>query len=349
MDAFYASVEQRDNPDLRGKPIIVGGPPQSRSVVTTCSYEARKYGIHSAMASSTAYKLCKHAIFVPPRFDAYREASKQIRQIFYEYTDIVEPLSLDEAYLDVTENKKNNPIATLLAEEILKKIYEVTKLTASAGVSYNKFLAKVASDFKKPNGITVVTPKQASKFIDKLPIRKFYGIGKVTEQKMKKLGIYTGADLKICEEEELIRLFGKAGRYFHGIAHGIDNRAVSTYRKSGSIGKETTLSKDISDKTEILKILEKIAGRLEESLIKKSAKGYTVTLKLKYEDFVSITRSVTKQKPFTDSKTIMDQVEILLDKTEAGERKVRLLGITISKFNNPESKVLESTQLYLPF
>ena len=212
MDAFYASVEQRDRPELKGKPVVVGGDPNSRGVVAACSYEARKFGIHSAMPSSRAYKLCPHAVFLRPRFDVYRSVSTDIREIFQEYTDIVEPLSLDEAFLDVTKNKRGITSATLIAQEILKKIYEKTgQLTASAGVSFNKFLAKVASDFNKPNGITVITPDDATDFIDKLPIRKFFGVGKVTEEKMHNLGIETGADLKRMEKERLINIFGKAG------------------------------------------------------------------------------------------------------------------------------------------
>ena len=215
MDAFYASVEQRDRPELKGKPVIVGGDPQSRGVVAACSYEARKFGIHSAMASSTAYKLCPDAVFIRSRFDAYRTVSAQIREIFCEYTDLVEPLSLDEAFLDVTENYMGMPSATLIAQEIKKKIYNRTgKLTASAGVSFNKFIAKVASDINKPDGITVITPEMADEFIDRLPIRKFFGVGKVTEEKMLNLGIKTGADLKKYKKEQLIQIFGKSGNYF---------------------------------------------------------------------------------------------------------------------------------------
>ena len=349
MDAFFASVEQRDNPELRGKPIIVGGSPNTRSVVATCSYEARKYGIHSAMASSVAYKLCPHAIFVPHRFEAYVEASNQIRELFYEYTDLVEPLSLDEAYLDVTENKKNNPSATLLAKEILAEIYKRTNLTASGGVSYNKFLAKVASDFNKPNGLTVVTPELAAPFIAALPIRKFHGIGKVTEKKMKKFKIYTGADLKKFSLKDLTRLFGRAGEYYYGIAHGIDNRPVSSYRERKSIGKETTLQEDIDDKNKMLIILEKIAVKLEESMKRKSIRGVTVTLKVKYEDFISITRAATARTPIIDAEIIMNYVKILLEKTEAGERKVRLLGIAISNFVKEDETRPKWEQLYFPF
>ncbi len=225
MDAFYAAVEQRNNPQLRGKPVIVGGDPKSRGVVAACSYEARKYGIHSAMASSIAYRLCPHAIFVNGHFDEYIAVSDQIRSIFNEYTELVEPLSLDEAYLDVTENNRNCASATILAREIRKRIVDETRLTASAGVSFNKFLAKVASDFRKPDGLTVITPDAADEFIDRLPIGKFHGIGKVTEKRMKELGIHTGADLKIMRLDDLVTLFGKVGGYFYRIAHGLGEAA----------------------------------------------------------------------------------------------------------------------------
>src|SRR5210317_1660639 len=227
MDAFYASVEQRDRPELKGKPVIVGGDPQSRGVVAACSYEAREFGIHSAMASATAYRLCPDAVFIRPRFDVYRAVSSEIRKIFCEYTDLVEPLSLDEAFLDVTKNYMGMPSATLIAKEIKRKIYCKTgKLTASAGVSFNKFIAKVASDMNKPDGITVITPDMAEEFIDQLPIRKFFGVGKVTEAKMRSLGIQTGADLKRFQKEKLVEIFGKSGSYFFDIAHGMEHRPV---------------------------------------------------------------------------------------------------------------------------
>ena len=353
MDAFYASVEQRDRPELKGKPVIVGGDPQSRGVVAACSYEARKFGIHSAMASSTAYKLCPDAVFIRSRFDAYRAVSSHIREIFCEYTDLVEPLSLDEAFLDVTENYMGMPSATLIAQEIKKKIYKRTgKLTASAGVSFNKFIAKVASDMNKPDGITVITPDMADEFIDRLPIRKFFGVGKVTEEKMLSFGIKTGADLKKFKKEKLIQLFGKSGSYFYNIAHGMDDRPVEPNRIRKSIGKETTLLEDIDDTDQMLEILENIAVRLENSLIKREAKGRTITLKMKYFDFQSITRSVTIDEPADSASVIMKYVRPLLSKTEAGEKKVRLLGISISNFDDQETnsgKVCKYRQLPLPF
>ena len=353
MDAFYASVEQRDRPGLKGKPVIVGGDPQSRGVVAACSYEARKFGIHSAMASSTAYRLCPDAVFIRPRFDMYRAVSEQIREIFCEYTDLVEPLSLDEAFLDVTENYLGMPSATLIAREIKKKIYERTgKLTASAGVSFNKFIAKVASDMNKPDGITVITPGMADEFIDRLPIRKFFGVGKVTEEKMLGFGIKTGADLKKFNKEKLIQLFGKSGSYFFNIAHGYDERPVEPNRIRKSIGKETTLLEDIDDTGHMLEILENIAVRLENSLNKRDAKGRTITLKMKYFDFQSITRSVTIDEPADSASVIMGYIRPLLSKTEAGEKKVRLLGISISNFDDQETnsgKVCKYRQLPLPF
>jgi len=353
MDAFYASVEQRDRPELKGKPVIVGGDPQSRGVVAACSYEARKFGIHSAMASSTAYKLCPAAVFIRSRFDAYRAVSSQIREIFCEYTDLVEPLSLDEAFLDVTENYMGMPSATLIAQEIKKKIYNRTgKLTATAGVSFNKFIAKVASDMNKPDGITVITPDMADEFIDRLPIRKFFGVGKVTEEKMLNLGIKIGADLKKYKKEQLTQIFGKSGNYFYDTAHGLDDRPVEPNRIRKSIGKETTLLEDIDDTDQMLEILENFADRLENSLIKREAKGRTVTLKVKYFDFQSITRSVTIDEPADSASVIMKYVRPLLSKTEAGEKKVRLLGISIPNFDDQETnsgKVCKYRQLLLPF
>ncbi len=353
MDAFYASVEQRDRPELKGKPVIVGGDPQSRGVVAACSYEARKFGIHSAMASSTAYRLCPDAVFIRSRFDVYRAVSSQIREIFCEYTDLVEPLSLDEAFLDVTENYKGMPSATLIAREIKRKVYDRTGgLTSSAGVSFNKFLAKVASDINKPDGITVITPEMADEFMDKLPIRKFFGVGKVTEEKMFSFGIKTGADLKKFKKEKLIQLFGKSGSYFYDIAHGLDDRPVEPNRIRKSIGKETTFSEDINDTDQMIEVLEDIAAKLENSLIKKDAKGRTITLKMKYFDFQSITRSITIDEPADSASVIMKYVRPLLSKTEAGEKKVRLLGISISNFDDQETnsgKVCKYRQLPLPF
>jgi DNA polymerase-4 len=350
MDAFYASVEQRDRPGLKGKPVIVGGDPQSRGVVAACSYEARKFGIHSAMASSTARRLCPGAVFIRPRFEVYKSVSSQIRDIFCEYTDLVEPLSLDEAFLDVTQNRKGMKSATLIAREIKKKIYERTgKLTASAGVSFNKFLAKVASDVNKPDGITVIPPEAADEFIEQLPIRKFFGVGRVTEEKMHGLGIKTGADLRKFDKTRLIQLFGKTGGYYYDIAHGLDERPVDPDRIRKSIGKETTLPEDIDDIEQMVEILENLSFKVENSLISSEARGRTVTLKVKYFDFKSITRSITVEEPVESAVTIMKYVPPLLSKTAAGEKKVRLLGITISNFDDQNVCCDRCGQLLLPF
>jgi DNA polymerase-4 len=350
MDAFYASVEQRDRPGLKGKPVIVGGDPQSRGVVAACSYEARKFGIHSAMASSTARRLCPGAVFIRPRFEVYKSVSSQIRDIFCEYTDLVEPLSLDEAFLDVTQNRKGMKSATLIAREIKKKIYERTgKLTASAGVSFNKFLAKVASDVNKPDGITVIPPEAADEFIEQLPIRKFFGVGRVTEEKMHGLGIKTGADLRKFDKTRLIQLFGKTGGYYYDIAHGLDERPVDPDRIRKSIGKETTLPEDIDDIEQMVEILENLSFKVENSLISSEARGRTVTLKVKYFDFKSITRSITVEEPVESAVTIMKYVTPLLSKTAAGEKKVRLLGITISNFDDQNVCCDRCGQLLLPF
>jgi DNA polymerase-4 len=348
MDAFYAAVEQRDNPQLRGKPVIVGGEPGSRGVVATCSYEARRFGIHSAMSSVRAYRLCPQAVFVKPRFDAYRAVSMQIRELFHEYTDQVEPLSLDEAFLDVTENKAGIEFATQVARAILSEIRKRTELTASAGVSYNKFLAKVASDVNKPAGLTVVTPEQAEAFIAELPIRRFHGVGRVTEKRMLARGIATGADLRQRSEEELQRLFGSSGSYFFNIARGVDHRDVVPNRLRKSIGKETTLDEDCFDKGEMMIILDKIAKQVSEILLDCKTSGLTLTLKVRYDDFQSVTRSHTQSEPIADAAIMLSLADILLEKTEAGPRPVRLLGLTVSNLTT-DIPMDPSSQMELPF
>ncbi len=349
MDAFYASVEQRDNPRLRGRPVIVGGDPGSRGVVAACSYEARKFGVHSAMPSSRARRLCPEAIFIHPRFDAYRQASQLIMEIFHEYTDLVEPLSLDEAFLDVTCNRKAIASATETARRLRAEIWGNTSLTASAGVSYNKFLAKAASDYRKPDGLTVVTPVQAQEFIDQLPIGKFFGVGRVTEQKMRSLGITCGAELRQVPQERLVRLFGKMGLFFHSISRGIDERPVAPERIRKSLGKEITLLEDIDDTDAIIALLSELAGSVGSLLREKGIKGRTVVLKLKYHDFQSITRSITLDRRLDDAEEILDQILLLLKETEAGTRKVRLLGITVSNFELSEDSLSRPHQLLLPF
>lgn len=336
MDAFYASVEQRDQPDYRGKPVVVGGDPNQRGVVSTASYEARKFGIHSAMPSRTAFKLCPQAIFVRPRMEAYKKVSHQIRNIFFDYTDLVEPLSLDEAYLDVTINKKNYPTATEIAKEIVSRIEKETGLTASAGVSFNKMLAKIASDYRKPNGITVIPPKKADAFIAALPIRKFFGVGKVTEQKMLKLGIRSGADLKKRSLEDLTRFFGKSGTIFYHYARGKDGRTVSPDRVRKSIGREQTLHNDTVDNDEITSILKTLSERVSLLLKKNQKKAHGITLKIKYHDFQNITRSLHLEKQCNDQETLFQAALSLLQKTEAGHKPIRLLGISTSRLISEE-------------
>jgi DNA polymerase-4 len=334
MDAFYASVEQRDNPELRGMPVAVGWD-KERSVVCAASYEARKYGVRSAMPSVTARKKCPDLIFVKPHFEVYQKVSKQIRQIFLEYTDLVEPLSLDEAYLDVTENKKNIASATLIASEIKDKIKEVTGLTASAGVSYNKFLAKIASDYQKPNGLFVIKPENAVKFIEDLEIEKFHGIGKVTAQKMHKLGIHKGQDLKKIAENEMVNLFGKHGAYYYGVANGIDERAVIAHRERKSLGTEYTFDKDLTKKFEVIAELYKIEKHLMEMIEKYHYFGKTLTLKVKYADFKQHTRSKTLNIDINNFQILHSVTRDLLKSISFNDnnQKIRLLGLSISNFN----------------
>jgi len=348
MDAFYASVEQRDNPDYRGKPVVVGGSPQGRGVVAAASYESRKFGIHSAMPAAQAVKRCPQAIFVKPRFEVYRDVSHQIREIFFEFTDLVEPLSLDEAYLDVTENHKNNPSATLIAKEIKLKILEETDLVASAGVSFNKFLAKIASDLDKPDGLSVIHPNKAEAFIEQLPIGKFYGVGKATQRKMESLGIRTGADLKQWEEVDLVKKFGKSGHHYYRIARAVDNRSVKSQRTRKSIGKERTFSEDVSDLEWIIQFLNDLSEKIAASMEKMDAAGKTVTLKVRYKNFDTVTRSYSHPHFVHTADDIAETAIRLLDETEAGAREVRLLGISISSLNLHEGGAF-GEQLELPF
>lgn len=349
MDAFYASVEQRDNPALKGRPVIVGGEPDQRGVVAACSYEARKFGIHSAMSSARARRLCPHAVFLPPRFREYQRVSNQIMEIFLDYTDCVEPLSLDEAFLDVTVNKKHIDSATTIAREIRARIRGETSLTASAGVSYNKFLAKTASDFHKPDGITVITPDRALAFIADLPIRKFYGVGKVTEKRMLCLGIHTGADLMAASRENLVRWFGKNGEFLFHIARGEDLRPVMAERERKSLGKEVTLPEDIDDLDRMASIIAQLASSVSRLLRREELSGRTITLKVKYHDFQSITRSMTLCGSVNDADTITSHALALLRDTEAGNMKVRLLGLSVSHFTGPAGDEKRMTQLLLPF
>ncbi|AWH84282.1 DNA polymerase IV [Flavobacterium album] len=331
MDAFYASVEMLDNPELRGKAIAVGGG-SSRGVVAAASYEARKFGVRSAMSGFLAKKKCPHLIFVKPRFERYTEISRKIREIFYEYTDKVEPLSLDEAYLDVTVNKKGNPSATLIAAEIRKRILDVTGLTASAGISINKFIAKVASDYNKPNGQKTVNPDEISDFLENLPIGKFYGVGKVTEEKMYQLGIFTGKDLKEKSEEYLIEHFGKSGGYYYHVVRGIHNSEVKSDRIAKSVGTEHTFFENLVSEVFMMEKLDDIANELDRRLGKKKIAGKTVTLKIKYSDFTVQTRSKTLPYFISDKSLILETVKELLYQ-EKPKDSVRLLGISLSNLN----------------
>jgi len=332
MDAFFASVEQRDFPQLRGKPVIVGGKPESRGVVAACSYEARAFGVHSAMPSSRAVKLCRNAIFVPPRFDAYREASEGIHAVFREYTSMIEPLSLDEAYLDVTDQALKLGSATEVAKQIKAEIKKTVSLTASAGVSYNKFLAKIASDMNKPDGLYIIRPESAQAFIEQLEIRKFFGVGRVTEKKMHALGIYTGGDLKRLSEVQLQTEFGQAGAYYYRVVRGTDNRPVQAHRERKSMGQETTFASDIVDKKTIWQTLQSIVERLESMLEAKQLAAKTITLKLRYSDFTLNTRSRTGNSYFISAQDMLEALPALLKKTEIGGRPIRLIGVTLSNF-----------------
>lgn len=337
MDAFFASVEQRDNSDLQGKPVAVGGS-RRRGVVAAASYEARKFGVRSAMPSVTALQKCPHLIFVNARFEVYKEVSQQIRAIFAEYTDLIEPLSLDEAYLDVTENKMNMEFAMDIADEIRQKIQEQTHLTASAGISYNKFLAKIASDFNKPNGSYVVTPKMSEKFIEKLPIEKFFGVGKVTAKKMHQKGVFNGLNLKQHSIATLTRWFGKSGNYYYNISRGIDNRAVNPTRTRKSLGAERTYEFDLTSIDELQENLLLVAESVIKRLEKATTSGKSLTLKIKYGDFKQITRSKTLTENFTPDqiKTIGLNLLQLIPEPEKG---IRLLGLQISNFDTDDKDV----------
>lgn len=332
MDAFYASVEQLDNPKLKGKAIAVGGNTK-RGVISAASYEARKYGVKSAMSSVQAKKICPHLIFVKHHFDRYREISKQVRQIFYEYTDLVEPLSLDEAYLDVTINKKGNPSATLIAKEIRKKILNKTGLTASAGISVNKFIAKIASDYNKPDGQKTIPPTEVISFLENLDIKKFYGVGKVTQKKMYNLGIYMGKDLKLKSESFLSEYFGKSGPHYYNIVRGIHNSPVKPHRTRKSIGAERTFSENLASEVYIEERLKDLATELNLRCSKNNVAGKTVTLKIKYSDFTVQTRSKTLRLYIANSDLIFETAKDLLYQ-EKIRNSVRLIGLSLTSLNN---------------
>jgi DNA polymerase IV len=345
MDAFYASVEQRDNPALRGKPVAVGGSPEKRGAVAAASYEARKFGVHSALPSRSARAKCPQLIFVKPRFEVYKAISAQIREIFYQYTDLVEPVAFDEAYLEVTENKRGMASAQQLANEIRSHIFTKTQLTASAGVSVNKFLAKMASGLNKPNGMAVIRPQEAADFVAGLPIEKFHGIGQATATKLHGMGIFTGADLRERSEIELIQQFGKMGRFYYRIARGEDDRAVLPNRLRKSISVENSFDPDLSDRTMIERALQRVATDLFDRLTQVNAKGQTLTLKVKFADYTQVTRSTTQAAVITELGLIQGLAQQLLEGLDLRGRSVRLLGLGVSKLDN-EAKSFE--QLVLP-
>ncbi|MFT3704344.1 MAG: DNA polymerase IV [Agriterribacter sp.] len=348
MDAFYASVEQRDFPEYRGKPVVVGGSPEGRGgVVATASYEARKFGVRSAMPSRTAQRLCPEAIFVFPRFDAYKAVSSYIRAIFHRYTDMIEPLSLDEAYLDVTNDKQGIGSAMEIAKLIKAAIRTELQLTASAGVSINKFVAKMASDMNKPDGLTFIGPSKIESFMEQLPVEKFHGVGKVTAAKMNAMGIKTGADLKKLSEPEMIRHFGKPGKFYYQIVRGIDDREVEPHRETKSISVEDTYQEDLTTKEAMLPELEILSERLATRLDRSGLKGRTITVKFKLHDFTIMTRSLSLTQSIADKTALLDAVRSILDKTDLDNKKVRLLGVGISNFNEPFFDTTEKNKLQL--
>ena len=338
MDAFFASVEQRDNPDLRGQPIAVGfdGP---RGVVSTASYEARRFGVHSAQSIAQAKRLCPQLIIVPSRHDHYKEVSAKIHRIFQEYTDLIEPLSIDEAFLDVTHNKKGIELAVDVAREIKERIKAETGLTASAGISYCKFLAKVASDYRKPDGICTIHPDKALDFISQLPVEDFWGVGKKTLQKMHYMGIYRGADLRKVSERHLVEVFGKAGHIFYNFARGIDNRPVVTYRERKSVGCEQTFLEDIYLKSAVIIELYHTVLELVSRIAKNEFEGRTLTLKVKYADFTQITRSFSQDKILKKKADILPLAKRLLKQVKySSARPIRLLGLSVSNATSEEAR-----------
>ena len=338
MDAFYASVEQMDNPELRGKPVAVGGN-EIRGVVSAASYEARKFGVRSALSGALARKYCPHLIFVKPRFDRYKEISRKVHAIFYDYTDLVEPLSLDEAYLDVTQNKKGNPSASLIAQEIRERIFKEVGLTASAGISVNKFVAKIASDINKPNGQKTVNPHEIQAFLEELPIRKFYGVGKVTTDKMYQLGIFTGLDLRSKEQEFLEKHFGKSGSFYYHVVRGIHNSEVKSERIAKSVAAEHTFEENLSSEIFMEEKLTVIAQQLEKRLLRNNLAGKTVTLKIKYSDFTQQTRSKTLPY-FIANKALLHETAKELLYQERMRESVRLLGISVTNLNTEVKKTV---------
>ncbi len=342
MDAFYASVEQRDHPELRGKPLAVGYSEQ-RGVVAAASYEARKYGVRSAMSSMKAKQLCPQLIFVPGRMDVYSSVSRQIHEIFHDYTDMIEPLSLDEAFLDVTQNKRGIALAVDIAREIKQRIREELHLVASAGVSYNKFLAKIASDCRKPDGLCTIHPEQAMEFIARLPIESFWGVGPVTAKKMRALGIHNGWQLRECSLDMLMREFGKVGTLYYDCARGIDLRPVETVHIRKSIGCEHTLERDLSVQSSIIIELYHVAVELVERLDGKDFRGNTLTLKIKFHDFNQITRSITQSQELTTLDRILPLAKQLLKEVKFEDHPIRLIGLSVS---NPKEATEEPHKMW---
>ncbi len=346
MDAFFASVEQRDRPELRGKPVVVGGDPNSRAVVCAASYEARKFGVKSAMSCSEAKRRCPQAIFIYPRFSAYSEASDSIMEVLQTVTDKIEPLSLDEAYLDVTENLLGERSATRVAEYLRKSIYEKTKLTASAGVSFNKFLAKIGSDLNKPNGLCVITPDQVDKILLPLSVGRLWGVGKKTHEKLNSYGFETVADLRNSSAEKLTEVLGSMGSFLWDLSHGRDNREVESEWDPKSCGTETTFEQDILSPGKLLITLDELCEEISETLREKHWYAMTYTLKVKYFDFKQITRSTTFAIPTDQAVPVFQRLkDLLMEKTEAGRTPIRLIGVSASgliRENDP-------LQLYFEF
>ena len=346
MDAFYASIEQRDNPELKGKPVAVGKGSE-RGVVAAASYEARKYGIHSAMSSKIAMQKCPRLIFMPGRMDVYKTISREIMEFFFDYTDLVEPLSLDEAYLDVTENKKHIRSATVIAKEIKKRIYEKTHLTASAGVSVNKFLAKIASDYDKPDGLYVIEPSETVKFVEKLPVEKFHGVGNVTAEKMHQLGIKTGADLKQKSLAWLNKHFGKVGLHYYNISRARDDREVNPERIRKSVGTECTFEKDLQSRFEIITALYHIEKELIKRMERSGSFGKTLTLKVKFSDFKQITRSKTIPGTIHNFNLLHSTTKEIFNHLDFQGKKIRLLGLSVSQLEHKKKQ--QAVQLELNF
>jgi len=346
MDAFYASIEQRDNEDLRGKPVAVGGS-SARGVVAAASYEARRFGVRSAMPSITAKRKCPDLIFVKPRFEVYKQVSREIRAIFARYTPLIEPLSLDEAYLDVTENLKGMASATGIAKEIRAAIRAETGLTASAGVSYNKFLAKLASDEDKPDGLFVITPEMGPDFIEALPVAKFHGVGPATSAKMNRLGIHTGLDLRACDLPFLLKAFGKAGRFYYWIARGVDERPVRANRIRNSIGTETTFFEDLTSFEAMRDVLVELTARVWRHCEAVRMRGRTVTLKVKYADFQIVTRGRTLPAAITCAEDLSEAGIKLLAPLMPPAKGIRLLGLTVSNLEGENTDVPYHPQMSL--